>query len=376
MKHSHDELARYLAELEREVSAALAPAEVEEVLSEVSSHLLEASGTDPDALHAALTSFGPPRAFAREVLADRGLESPAAIPEAPVWRQSLAFLADVFVAAASLVLVTPIFQILVMRFEPEQAGVGRVEMLVLAGIAAAALAWTVSYWRSRRPGASSASFGLALFGVSHVRVGDVVRRIRAKDLARHPGLWYRVRAAAAVFLATALAYSLISAPMVSVVEQEPAGGAWSIEDALRFRSQDAVLAAEAAQQVYDAAAVAGPAGPFTHPSLDPVGTPWYQDLIDRFRTERIEGYRLLGVLDVWYDEPPPGVERDDTTRTNARITLDFAEIPPDETDYAQVVGVIVEKRVDIQDDDSWSTDYLVVQIAPTGDLIPQSVLGR
>jgi uncharacterized membrane protein len=176
-------IAEYANGLRREL-ALLGASETTDLVSEVVAMLRDASEGDPEVAAAEIEKLGPPEELARTILEQHGLKTGPGTPAPSWWRLGIAAPVDILVGLAA---PSAGIAFAIGVFGSLQQGDGEPAIrAVWAGAAIAVLALTSSmawtYWRPWREGGRSTTVGMALAGISIVRVGGTRTVSLTKDL--------------------------------------------------------------------------------------------------------------------------------------------------------------------------------------------------
>lgn len=182
MTTHQDEVSRYLTKL-ADGLGALGPAETQEVLAEVRSHIQDSLSETGEDSAVVLARFGSPEALAMRILEERGiLPGTSALPDAPAWMRRTALALDILVTVFLLVMSAALIAaIMWLATSIERLGWPLVLMVALMPPAALCLFWAIARWcRARR--ASVTTVGLGLMGLRRLRIGQSDHLIRKRDL--------------------------------------------------------------------------------------------------------------------------------------------------------------------------------------------------
>ncbi len=166
----------YLSRLRAELAAAGAE-DTDDLVAEIRSVLTDAAGDDAEAASAETARLGEPAELARGILAERGLDSSAAVSQGTWWRLGLAAPIDIAIGLAPvLVAALPLYTMI--RF-----GQPRVASIAIAlALSLAVLAWPFFLWRPWRRGGGALSPGMTLTGLAVVRAPGFWRLARIDEL--------------------------------------------------------------------------------------------------------------------------------------------------------------------------------------------------
>ena len=171
----------YLDRLRLELSSVGA-AEVDDLVAEVRSLLLEAAGADPERAVAEIAKFGEPTELAAGILAERGLSAEGGMSTAEWWRMGIAVPIDIAIGVSvPLAASFPVWSLLQML-----RGGGATALPVLVGLVAfflGSLWWPWYVWRPWRAGGPRATAGMTLTDLAVVRAPGFHKVVRSSDLA-------------------------------------------------------------------------------------------------------------------------------------------------------------------------------------------------
>lgn len=357
-------IASYVDELAEEL-AVLGEDELRDELEEVRSHLREAAAGGAAELAAAIDGLGPPRKLAEEILSERGLGPGGPdLPDAPLWRRTIAFVADVSVALVLLLpTLTALGAILYTRADGSLL-FGIVEVGILVALNLAALVWARWYWRGRRPGSgASPSFGLALAGVAHIRVGDVVRAVPASRLPHHPSWMARFRAAAAFAVAALIVGSwgwsmLTSGPLMDTQQAK-----YRLAEARSGGVFDGGVVASTVSGAYNQViqSLADGKEPTVPENVDPTV---FGVLVERIRSGRVAAVDIGGIEQMSAGDPIENAG-DSLHVAPATFTCEVLERLPG--GVVQPVRIMVEKRVLYADESSSAMTWVITGVEVSGE---------
>jgi hypothetical protein len=196
-----DQVETFLLELAAGLEA-LGPAETEEVLAEVRSHLVEAIVEANGDEAKAVAEFGDADVLAERILEERHvLVSESRVPRASEGRRVTALVIDVVLWLFALgIFLSPVWW---ATGERHSINPGWLALACVYGAAVIAVTawWWLGPWKRR----GFVSAGMHVMGVQRVRIGDATRLVRARDIAGSR-TWSVSRGIAAlivvVFLAT------------------------------------------------------------------------------------------------------------------------------------------------------------------------------
>jgi hypothetical protein len=175
----------YLRQLADELDA-LGPAETDEVLAEIRSHIAEAVSDTGGDEEAALARLGTAETLSTRILEERGviIGSPA-VPDAPALTRRLAVALDIAVSLFIFLLALPFLApaLFFAALTDGSAGFVAVSFLLLAVGAVLLFSAIWRWFRGRRPG--RATIGMSVMGLRRIRVGATTRLVRSRDV---PGL--------------------------------------------------------------------------------------------------------------------------------------------------------------------------------------------
>ena len=187
MKTPSDTIALYLLEL-AEGLAVLGPAETEEIMHEVRTHIAEAVAEAGGNERAALAAFDSPEEFAYRILEERGVISGAVAPAAPTWMRVAAHVIDVAVWVFVSLLFYPVAALLagliLWPFHPsDDSSIRLIVTVVILVCLALVIGWF--YWIHSRNDYGFQTTGMDVMGLRRVPVGKARRTVRRRDI---PGL--------------------------------------------------------------------------------------------------------------------------------------------------------------------------------------------
>jgi uncharacterized membrane protein len=216
VKTSSDTVTQYLLELAEDLEV-LGPAETEEILHEVRTHITEAVAEAGGDERAALAAFDSPEEFAYRILEERGVTSGAVAPTAPPWMRVAAHVIDVAAWVFVSLLFSPIAALLagliLWPFHPSDESSVRLTVTVIILVCfALAIGWF--YWISRRNSHGFQTTGMDVMGLRRVSVGRGMRTVRRRDI---PGLPKRRLGRAWAIAMAVIVVGLLGAALVNGV---------------------------------------------------------------------------------------------------------------------------------------------------------------
>jgi hypothetical protein len=180
----------YIERLQSELTF-LGTAESGDLVAEIRSLLVDASGDDPVRAAAEITKIGDPAALAASILTEKGLSPAQGMSTAEWWRMGVAVPLDIVVGLA-----VPAYVAVAAYIFAEFARQSPWALLFGASTFAASLLWSWYVWRPWRTGGARRTAGMVVTGLAVVRAPGFRRVVRSRDLA---ALGMRSPALGAVF---------------------------------------------------------------------------------------------------------------------------------------------------------------------------------
>jgi uncharacterized membrane protein len=233
-----DAVKNYLSRLAESIEA-LGETESAEVVKEVRAHLYDAiAETDGDE-NAVWQQFGSPEVLAARILEERGrVAGGSFVPEATVWRKTLAMVLDLIVWLGTAVLIAflVVVPIRIIVSTNMLQSIRKIVPINMSGLLIVPILWVLGlviiiytawgFFKNRRkPGHTTA--GMQVLGLRQIRFGETTRLVSEKSI---PGASRRSK----VFPVTKIALTLFLLLMAFLSMQG------SIEQQAMFRMQDTI----------------------------------------------------------------------------------------------------------------------------------------
>lgn len=321
----------YLAKLRLELDSAGA-ADVDDIVAEVRSLLVDAAGDDLGLAEAEIGRLGTPADLAAGVLAEHGLDSSAGVPTADWWRMGAAAPIDIVVGVSvPLAILVPLYRAVVSVQGPLSEGAALPALLAGGALLAGSLYWPWWVWRPWREGGLRTSAGMAITGISVARAPGFRRVVRTKDLAalglRSAGRRPLVGWATFIGALVLLTFAFVAGPGLDWGAPAPAAprAASRSDIAASIADQDTLLQAAVTTFYEDLLAGRGDAA---SRSVADSALSDFRGLSDRARAEKVGSFSIEsasetapGVWDVLVDETSPAGTRRVRLTLNLRVTL-------------------------------------------------------
>lgn len=320
---------------------ALGPAETSEVLSEVWSHIAEATadaGGDEDAV---LARFGSPEVLAARILEERGvIQGGPALPQATSWRRIGAVILD---AALWLVLAW-LFAIPVVgiaMFGLRSYGGAVIAWVAIAAVVAVAAWW----WVKKRRERGYTTIGMKAMGLRRIRVGEDTRLVLESDV---PGLTSGRGGRVAAAIGAALAVLVLASLTYSIFAGGGSGPRLETRQAVEGGGVAASIVTNLYRDVADGALLDAAE------SFDPAAKQAATDLVARQAQGLVDSYAILDMVLLEYTLWKDAHVGED----QILVSVSVMEYPP-ASDAPQIYDYHVGLVVDSMDDWGWSGQWLI-----------------
>jgi hypothetical protein len=187
-------ITEYANGLRRELDL-LGASEVNDLVSEIVSMLLDASEGDPMVAATEIDRLGPPEELARTILEQHGLSNGPGTTAPSWWRVGIAAPIDILVGLSLPTAAACFALAFTVVGAPATEGEAMFRLIAaacsMAGLAlAGAMAW--SYWKPWREGGTRSTVGMRLTGITIVRLGGTRTVALSSDL-KSAGLTHGTR---------------------------------------------------------------------------------------------------------------------------------------------------------------------------------------
>lgn len=173
----------YLAKLRLALDSAGA-ADVDDLVAEVRSMLVDAAGDDAERAASEIERLGGPEALATGILAERGVGTSSGMSTAEWWRMGIAVPIDIVIGVSvPLAVLVPLYRAFVSAQGPWLGGARFYGIAAGIALFAGSLVWPWWVWRPWREGGLRTTAGMAITGISVVRAPGFRQVVRTRDLA-------------------------------------------------------------------------------------------------------------------------------------------------------------------------------------------------